>query len=145
MLGLLGRPRWIAPASVLLLTALLGSPSASIAAQRGYQADLHYERGAHALRTGDAEAAVEDLARAVELVPDDPDALGLYARALLLVERPNEAVEVLEDLRQLEPSAPDLDLMLGLARSRLGQWEAARDHLEVARQRRASPSSIRSR
>ncbi len=143
MLRLLGRPRWIAPASVLLLTALLGSPSVGVAAQRGYQADLHYERGAHALRTGDAEAAVEDLARAVELVPDDPDALGLYARALLLVERPDEAVEVLEDLRQLEPSAPDLDLMLGLARSRLGQWEAARDHLEAARQREPANSRIR--
>ncbi len=143
MLRPLGRPRWLLPASVLLLTALLGSPSASAAAQRGYQADLHYERGAHALRTGDAEAAVEDLARAVELVPDDPDALGLYARALLLVERPEEAAEVLEDLSQLEPSAPDLDLLLGLARSRLGQWEAARDHLEVARQREPANSRIR--
>ncbi len=142
MLRLLGRPRWLAPASVLLLTALLGSPSASAAAQRGYQADLHYERGAHALRTGDPDAAVEDLARAVELVPDDPDALGLYARALLLVERPDEAAEVLEDLRQLEPSAPDLELLLGLARSRLGQWEVARDHLEVALQRDPANSRI---
>lgn len=142
MLRLLGRPCWLAPASVLLLTAVLGFPSANVAAQRDYQADLHYERGAHALRTGDPEAAVEDLARAVELVPGDPDALGLYARALLLVERADEAAEVLEDLRQLEPSAPDLDLMLGLARSRLGQWEAARDHLEAARQREPTNSRI---
>ncbi len=51
---------------------------------------------------------------------------------MLLLEQPHEAVEVLEDLKHLEPSAPDLELMLGLARSRLGEWAAARDQLEAA-------------
>ncbi len=124
---------WYLPASVLLL--FLGPVSQSPAAPRAYEADLRYERGAHALRSGDFEAALEDLARTVELVPDDADALGLYARALLLAEQPHEAVEVLEDLKHLEPSAADLDLLLGLARSRLGEWAVARDHLEAASRR----------
>ena len=131
--------RWSVAALTLLLP--LASMSSSAAAQRGYQADLHYERGAHALRKGDPGAAAADLARAVELAPADPDALGLYARALLLLERPDEALDMLEDLRQIEPSAPDLSLMLGLAHSRLGQWGQARDHLEAAR--RSEPRDAR--
>ncbi len=136
----LARLHWGVAARVLLL--LLASTSASAAAPRSHEADLYYERGAHALRKGEAEAAVEYLGRAIELVPDDPDALALYARALLLLGRPDQAVEALEDLRYIAPSAPDLELMLGLARSRLGQWRAARDHLEVAREREPQSSRV---
>ncbi len=136
----LARLHWGVAAGALLL--LLASTGASAAAPRSHEADLYYERGAHALRKGEAEAAVEYLGRAIELVPDDPDALALYARALLLLGRPDQAVEALEDLRYIAPSAPDLELMLGLARSRLGQWRAARDHLEVAREREPQSSRV---
>jgi Flp pilus assembly protein TadD len=127
----------------LALLLLLGLASPTNAAERTYAADLHYELGARALRQGDSATALEQLARAVELAPDDPAALGLYARALLLEERPVAAAAVLEDLRHLEPSAPDLDLMLGLARSRLGEWPAARDHLEAARELDPGNSRVR--
>ena len=136
-----GGPFWKATATAFLV--LLCCPSAGRAVQRGYEADLHYERGAHALRKGDPEAAAPDLARAVELVPDDPDALGLYARALLVLGRSDEALEVLEDLQHIEPAAQDLELMLGLAYTRLGRWPEARDHLETAREREPDNSRIR--
>jgi Flp pilus assembly protein TadD len=125
------------------LLAMLVGPSLAATAVREPSADVHYERGAHALRLGDAETAVAELARAVEEAPEDVDALGLYSRALLLVKRPAEAAEVLERLRRADPMAPDLDLMEGLAYYRLREWERARDHLLVAR--KADPRNARVR
>ncbi len=127
----------------LALMLFFGFASPVDAAERSYAADLHYELGARALRQADGATAVEQLARAVELAPDDPAVLGLYARALLLEERPAEAEAVLEDLRHIEPSAPDLDLLLGLAHSRLGEWRAAREHLEAARDLDPGNSRVR--
>jgi Flp pilus assembly protein TadD len=125
------------------IALLLSGASPAVEAERSYAADLAYELGARALRQGDAETAVTKLGRAVELAPHDPNAYGLYARALLLAGRPAEAADVLQRLRELDPAAPDLDLMLGLALLRMGEWSGARDHLEAARE--ADPQNGRVR
>ena len=112
---------------VLLLSGAAG------AAERSHEADVRYELGARALRQGDGVRATEELARAVELAPEDPAALGLYARALLLAGRADEALSVLDRLRAVDPNAPDLDLTYGLAYLRLERWDEAREALERAK------------
>jgi Flp pilus assembly protein TadD len=123
------------------LLLLLGVPSSPAIAARGHTADVQYELGARALRRHQAEKAVQHLERAVELAPEDAASLGLYARALLLTEQTEEAVAVLQRLREVDNSAPDLDLMLGMARYRFKEWPRARDHLEKAK--RKDPGSGR--
>lgn len=123
--------------------ALLIATDAGAAEERSPAGEVAYERGAHALRLGDAEKAVIELARAVAENPDDPEALNLYARALLLAERPAKAVEVLEHLRGLEPESPDLEFLMGLAFFRLEDWPRAREHLTLARD--VDPRNARAR
>ncbi len=122
------------------LALLLAFPPPALAAPPG-RAEALYERGARALRQGDVEEAVEKLAQAVELAPEDPQALSLYGQALLTAGRPEEAGGVLERLRAIDPQAPGLEYFRGLASYRLGDWEATRQHLSAARE--ATPDSGR--
>lgn len=116
---------------------------AALAAQRSPVADAHYERGAHALRTGDAEAAVLELARAVAEAPDDVESLELYARALVLAGRFAKGVEVCERLRELEPASPEVPFLMGVALYRLEEWDRAR--LQLERVREIDPRNARAR
>ncbi len=117
-------------ALLVLILLLSGTPAL---AERGYEADVHYEKGAHALRLGNSSEAVAELAEALELEPKDPAALDLYARALLLAGQPDQAIPILDRLRAVDPDAPDLQLMYGLVYVRLERWADARNHLEQAR------------
>lgn len=117
------------------------SPAA--AAGRGPSADVHFELGARALRQGDAKTAVTELADAARLAPDDTAVLGLYARALLAADEPREALSTLARLRDLDPGAPDLAFMEGLANLRLERWPEAVAQLESARAE--APDSARLR
>jgi tetratricopeptide (TPR) repeat protein len=129
--------------SALLALLLLLCWAPAVAAERGYEADLHYEKGAHALRLGRTTEAVQELARAAELAPEDSASLGLYARALLLEGQPDQAITVLDRLRAVDEDAPDLHLMYGLAYLRLERWTEARDHLETAKKRDPDNGRVR--
>jgi hypothetical protein len=116
-------------AAACLALALVVAPLAS-AQEPGRAA---YEIGAHALRTGNGARAVEYLERAYVAAPDNAVVLGLYARALLMTDRPAEAVDILDRLRRIDPQAEDVDLLAGLARYRQGEWAQAVQRLMRAR------------
>ena len=72
----LPHPVGLRSASIALRTVLSWAvPAIAEDAGRGSiigRADPLYERGTHFLRTGKVDAAVAELARAVEIAPDDP-------------------------------------------------------------------------
>jgi Flp pilus assembly protein TadD len=132
------------PVSLLVpLLSLLLLAAPALSAERDPETDVHYERGAHALRMMDGETAVAELSVAAERAPEDPQVLGVYARALLLAQRPAEAIEVIERVRAIDPAAPDIDYMEGLAHYRLHQWQDTVDHLAVVRE--IDPRNARAR
>jgi len=123
----LTRPACLAAALLLVLVCA----SAEALPPRGLgQAEAPYERGVRAMRQGDVDAAVEALARAVELAPDDARALSAYAQALLVSGDAEGSAATLERLREVDPGAPGFDYFVGLASYQLGNWEATRESLQ---------------
>ena len=96
-------------------------------------ADAYYERGARALRRGDLPAAVELLAVATRMAPDDPTILSAYAQALISADREKEAAQILRGARGTRDV--NEDLALGVVRYALKDWEAAAGHLRRAVER----------
>jgi len=122
------------PAAAAALVVILGlsAPALAVPPSQLGAAEPVYERGAHLLRQGRVEEAVPVLARAAELVPEDPDVLKLYLQALLVAGETARAREELDRLVDLDPDDSDLAVFLGLANLRLGDWERAREQLARA-------------
>lgn len=129
-------PAWLATARLGLLVAavLAAAAPGSAGAERSPEArvEVAYERGARALRQGDAATAATFLAQAAELAPDDPQVLLLYGQALVELERNAEAADVLGRLERIDPEAPGGALLHGVALLRLGRLDEARQRLERA-------------
>ncbi len=141
---LLGKERRIvAGFSALVAATLLAAGPASAALDDAARAEILQQRGAHALRTGDTEAALLKLYESLQLRPDHPETLALYARALLESGRPAEAEQVTQRLRRSNPNDPDVHFLLALTAYRQQDWIAARGHLEAARA--AAPQDARVR
>jgi Flp pilus assembly protein TadD len=115
--------------------ATLSAPGPAAAEQPTFQAtpsgDVHYERGARALRQGDTATAIEQLARAAEASPGDASILATYAQALIAAGREDEAAAVLERVSGGRSQVGD-DLALGIVRYQLHQYERAAEHLRRA-------------
>ncbi len=131
--------RWV---PVCLAVLALAAPAVADVATDP-QTNILYERGAHALRTGQVDDAVDYLGRALDRSPDDPRVLQLYARALLEAGRPDEAAAIAERLRNLDPDDADALFLAALSEYRQGNWQAARDYLERARDLRPADPRVR--
>ncbi|MEO0559516.1 MAG: tetratricopeptide repeat protein [Bacteroidota bacterium] len=77
------------------------------------------------LRGANFEAAIEPLARAVELAPEDANTHEYLARAYLATDRATEAVEVLEAARDRFPDNDDLRTTLLNAYANAGMVDRA--------------------
>ena len=87
--------------------------------------DPYYQelKGQFLLEAGQAAAAANAYARAVELAPNEPLILGGYGRALLNVSAANRTAEAAEALRRsaaMDPANPEVLRDLALAEARLG-------------------------
>ncbi|MCH2172656.1 tetratricopeptide repeat protein [Myxococcota bacterium] len=111
---------------------LLAAPALSEVPAVDSPSDVQTERGAHALRDGRLDDARGHLEAALEITPNDPRALALYAQAQLLSGDALAALGTLDRLRQRDPNAPGLDYLMGLANYRLEDWTQTRDHLQAA-------------
>jgi tetratricopeptide (TPR) repeat protein len=120
--------------AAVALLALLGAAPAGAQPQR-FEAtpsgDVHYERGARALRQGDVATAIEYLARAAEASPGDASVLATYAQALIAAGREDEAAAILDRVAGGQSRVGD-DLALGVVRYQLRQYDAAAEHLRRA-------------
>ena len=104
-------------------------------------AEARYERAAHFLREGDAPAALLQLDQAVQLAPNSPKVLRLYAHVLILSDQNARAQEILQRLAESEPLGAGFEYEIALANYRMGDWAAARDRLHVMASRAPEPGS----
>jgi Flp pilus assembly protein TadD len=107
---------------VLCLLAIWISVAGSA---RGASPEAALEQATRALGERDAQGALI----ALEPLAESAEVLSLRARALLLLDRPQQALDPLYRLEELRPDWPELDFMLGLAHYRLSQWDLAEGHL----------------
>ncbi len=94
--------------------------------------EAHFARGLIARRTGDAPAAERSFRRALELWPDQPDALHELGVALLMAERTAEATEKLDTAAKLRPGDAGYLADAGFAQLKAGNLGAARERLVLA-------------
>lgn len=94
--------------------------------------EAHFALGLIARRTGDAVAAETHLKRVLELWPDQPDALHELGVALLMAERTNEALGLLDQASQLRPQDAGYLADAGFAQLRSGNLKGARERLVLA-------------
>ena len=80
-----------------------------------------------ALQAGQFERVVKLSQQIVDLDPQNAGVRSRWARGLLGLGRPEEAVNVLEEERRLFPRAANSLFFLGRAYEQLGQFEKARD------------------
>lgn len=85
----------------------------------------HFNRGNLLMQTGQAEAACVSFRRAAELAPDRPDPACNLAVALLTLQRPREAIQVLQAVAARHPSLGAVWNLLGTA------WQQAGDEREA--------------
>jgi len=145
-MGFVRPPHRAAPSAstgVLMIALLLLASPAGAAPDEAARVEILQARGAHALRTGDASKAVEHLEEALEIAPDQPETLALYARALLEAGRPAEAQEVTERLRTLQPGDADVLFLMAVTAYRQQDWIAAKRFLEEARAREPGDARVR--
>jgi tetratricopeptide (TPR) repeat protein len=97
----------------------------------GEVSDL-YERAVHLLESGDPEAAVRLLERAVSRVPRSRAVLEAFARAQFDAEHYPEAAQAFQSLAEAYPHDDYAQFGWGLAAARLGEYEMAVEHLALA-------------
>jgi len=132
----------IAIVGVLAASLLAASPAAA-ALDDAARAEIMHQRGAHALRAGNVQKALEWLWEALKIDDERPDTLALYARALLEAGRPADAEQVMKVLRRAKPGDGDVSFLLGVTAYRQQDWITARQYLEEARD--ANPGDPRVR
>jgi tetratricopeptide (TPR) repeat protein len=94
--------------------------------------EAHFAVGLIARRRGEAVAAERAFARALELWPDQPDALHELGVALLAAERTADAVPLLDAAARLRPEDAGYLADAGFAQLRAGNLHAARERLALA-------------
>jgi tetratricopeptide (TPR) repeat protein len=91
-------------------------------------------------RRGRAAAALPSAEKAVALVPDVPAGRLVLGRALLDLERPDEAIAQLERAAQLAPESAEVHFTLSRAYQRAGRTQdAAREREEFLRLEKRTP------
>ena len=132
-----GKVRAGAQAALLGAALLLAWPAPAPAQMQELKpttaADAYFERGERALRRGDLPGAIEFLAVAARMAPDDPKILSAYAQALIQAGRQKEAAQILRGARGTR--SVNEDLALGVVQYALKDWSAAADHLRRAVER----------
>lgn len=98
-------------------------------------------RGLLALQSGDAAGAIGALSQARSVTPRDVEVLTNLAAALLMQDTNREAIEILEEVKQLDPHRPDASFNLGLAYDQEGDTPRAIHHYKryVGMARRDDP------
>ncbi|GAA4227441.1 hypothetical protein GCM10022254_15160 [Actinomadura meridiana] len=91
-----------------------------------------YTRGLELLRSGSAAAALQLLARAAEAEPGSHSIREALARAQFGTRRFDEAAESFRGIVEEEPAEDYARFGLGLALSRMGDFEGAVEHLALA-------------
>jgi Flp pilus assembly protein TadD len=91
-----------------------------------------YRRGLDLLQSGSAAAAVQLLTRAADAEPESPSVREALARAQFGARRFAEAAESFRWIVEDNPSEDYALFGLGLSLSRLGEFEAAVEHLALA-------------
>lgn len=94
--------------------------------------EAHFARGLIARRSGDPLTAERAFSRALELWPDQPDALHELGVALLMADRTAEATEKLETAARLRPGDAGYLADAGFAQLKAGNLNAARERLALA-------------
>ncbi len=77
-------------------------------------------------------SAERELARAMELAPDDPDPRRLYAELLSVTGRHEEAITAIEKALALDPRSPSSQTVAGSVLLEAGRFDDAVAHLERA-------------
>jgi len=91
-----------------------------------------YQRGLDLLKSGSAAAAVQLLSRAAEAEPESPSLREALARAQFGARRFAEAADSFRWIVEDNPSEDYARFGLGLSLSRMGEFEAAVEHLALA-------------
>jgi len=94
--------------------------------------EAHFAVGLIARRRGDAAAAERAFVRALELWPDQPDALHELGVALLAADRTTDALRMLDAAAELRPEDAGYLADAGFAQLRAGNLGAARERLALA-------------
>ncbi|MBI2321268.1 MAG: glycosyltransferase [Chloroflexi bacterium] len=87
--------------------------------------------GAARLLAGDVAGALRAFQDALSLAPDQPDALLGAAQALLRLERPAEALPLLERFATQRPGDDEAEALLARCRIATGAWQVAYDQLDT--------------
>jgi tetratricopeptide (TPR) repeat protein len=94
--------------------------------------EAHFAIGLIARRRGDAVGAERALTRVLDLWPEQPDALHELGVALLMAERTDEAIRMLDRAARLRPEDAGYVADAGFAQLRAGNLPAARERLALA-------------
>ena len=94
--------------------------------------EAHFAMALIARRRGDAAGAERALARVLDLWPEQPDALHELGVALLMAERTDEAIRMLDRAARLRPEDAGYVADAGFAQLRAGNLPAARERLAQA-------------
>jgi Flp pilus assembly protein TadD len=97
-------------------------------ARNGDDPTVHAVRGLLALRTGDAAYAVDELTRALDLIPDDVEVLTNLGAALLQQGLLREATKRLQQAQRFDPDRAEVVFNLGLAHDHAGDHRRAVFH-----------------
>ena len=92
----------------------------------------HFALGLIARRTGDGAAAELHFRSVLDIWPEQPDALHELGVGLLMAERTNEALRLLDHAADLRPQDPGYLADAGFAQLRAGNLKAARERLALA-------------
>lgn len=87
--------------------------------------------GAARLVAGDAAGALRAFRDALRLAPEQPEALLGAAQALLRLDRPAEALPLLERFAAQRPGDDEAEALLARCRLATGAWQAAYDQLDA--------------
>ncbi|MEP7003186.1 MAG: tetratricopeptide repeat protein [Chloroflexota bacterium] len=94
--------------------------------------EAHFALGLIARRTDDGATAEKHFRRVLDFWPDQPDAVHELGVALLMAERTNEALRLLDQAAQLRPEDAGYLADAGFAQLRAGNLKAARERLARA-------------
>lgn len=108
----------------------------------GESAEAHVLVGVQYLRQGQANAAVPEIAKAVQMNPALPGVHALYARALRINhDNPGAAVEYRKELER-NPNDFESNLWLGLLRTETNQLDEALEYLKRASRMRPRDPAV---